>query len=244
MKQPIYAIGDIHGQLGFLDHALRLVDADGGPDAEIVFLGDLVDRGPDSRAVIQRLMDGQAAGRNWHVLKGNHDRMFARFIRGGIVHDPRILSKLSWLHSRLGGDTTLASYGVKIDQDTPLSHSFRLVRDAVPSAHIEWLENLPLTLTRDGLLFVHAGIVAGVPLEEQLEDDLIWIREPFLSDPAPHPWLVVHGHTSLQYPTHFGNRIDLDGGAGYGRPIVPAVFEGTECWLLTDQGRKKLEPDS
>ena len=78
---PIYAVGDIHGYLDQLDRALALIQADGGPDAQIVFVGDYTDRGPDSRGVIQRLLDGVNAGRPWHVLRGNHDRMFTRFVR-------------------------------------------------------------------------------------------------------------------------------------------------------------------
>ncbi len=92
------------------------------------------------------------------------------------------------------------------------------------------------------LLFVHAGIAPDVPLEQQVENDLVWIREPFLSHEGAHPWLVVHGHTALQRARHFGNRIDLDGGAAYGRPLVPAVFEGRECWLLEKSGRMALHP--
>lgn len=242
MTKPIYAIGDIHGQTEFLDTALQLIEADGGPDAEVIFLGDLVDRGPDSRAVIQRLIDAQAAGRNWHVIKGNHDRMFYRFVTEAIEHDERILSGLSWLNPRLGGPATLASYGVDTETDTSAGRLFEAAQNAVPAAHLEFVKSLPLYLERDGLLFVHAGVLPDVPLSEQIEDDLIWIRSPFLEHTKPHPWLVVHGHTALDMPFHFGNRIDLDGGAGYGRPIYPAVFEGTDCWLLTEGGRIPLVP--
>jgi serine/threonine protein phosphatase 1 len=108
---PIYAIGDIHGQKEMLDQALSLIAADGGEDAEIVFLGDYTDRGPDSRAVIETLIAGRDAKRNWHFIKGNHDRLFTRFVREGREHDPRVKSGISWLNRRLGGSTTLASYG-------------------------------------------------------------------------------------------------------------------------------------
>jgi serine/threonine protein phosphatase 1 len=91
-------------------------------------------------------------------------------------------------------------------------------------------------------LFVHAGIRPGVPMYQQIEDDLIWIGEPFLTVESDHPWLIVHGHTALDCPHHFGNRIDLDGGAGYGRPLLPAVFEGSTCWMITEDGRKELKP--
>lgn len=242
MTNPIYAVGDIHGQTHQLDRALDLITADGGADAEIVFLGDLVDRGPDSRGVIDRVMQGQAAGKPWTVLKGNHDRMFARFVRGGVLHDPRTRTPLSWLHPRMGGITTLASYGLADANEMPMPAAFHAARAAVPQSHIDFIDQLPLYLERDGLLFVHAGILPGVPLPQQTEDDLVWIRDPFLNDPITHPWLVVHGHTALDYPQHFGNRIDLDGGVGFGRPLHPAVLEGRKCWLLTDDGRHPLTP--
>lgn len=242
MTEPIYAIGDIHGQIDLLEAALALIDADGGAEAETVFLGDLVDRGPDARGVIRRLMEAQAEGRNWHVLKGNHDRMFTRFVGEAEEHDDRILSGLGWLNPRLGGLATLASYGVDVASDSSAFRLFTEARDAVPQAHLDYLRNLPLYLERGELLFVHAGIAPGVPLQDQVEDDLIWIRDPFLKYRGRHPWLVVHGHTALDMPFHFGNRVDLDGGAGYGRPIWPAVFEGSDCWLLTDGGRIPLVP--
>jgi len=238
----IYAIGDIHGQFDGLLGALDLITADGGPDAEIVFLGDLVDRGPDSRGVIDHLMQGQAAGRRWHVLKGNHDRLFEGFVRAGLQYDPRIKSGLGWLHPRLGGAATLDSYGLENVSDPGAQADIQAARVAVPQTHVDFLGRLPLWHRHLDLLFVHAGILPRVALEEQIEDDLIWIRDPFLSHIDPHPWLVVHGHTALDHPRHFGNRIDLDGGAGYGRPIHPAVFEGRDCWLLSEQGRVPLLP--
>ena len=239
---PLYAVGDIHGYLGELDTALDLIAADGGSGAEVVFLGDLVDRGPDSRGVIQRLLDGIDAGQRWHVLKGNHDRMFCRFLKGAVLHDGRILSGLGWLHPRLGGLATLASYGVSGDADGAPEEMAAAARQAVPRAHRDFLEGLPIWFERDGLLFVHAGIKPGVPLDQQIEDDVIWLRDPFLDYTEPHPWLVVHGHTPVERAAHFGNRINLDGGAGYGRALYPAVFEGTDCWLLTEQGRVPLRP--
>ncbi len=101
--RPIYAIGNIHGQKAMLDHALALIAAEGGPDAEIVFLGDDTDRGPDGRAVIETLIAGRDADGNWTCIKGNHDQMFSNFVRHGIEHDPHVKSRISWLNPRLGG---------------------------------------------------------------------------------------------------------------------------------------------
>lgn len=242
MTQPLYAVGDIHGHKAEMDKVLEWIASDGGPEAEIVFLGDFVDRGPDSRAVIQTLIDATAAGKPWHVLRGNHDRMFCRFVDEGILHDARILSGKGYLHPALGGIETLKSYGVDaIEGDDPFE-LLDVAQQLVPVEHTKFLASRDLTFERDGKLFVHAGIMPGRPLEDQTEDDLVWIRGPFLEYTDPHPWLVVHGHTALDAPQHFGNRVDLDGGAGYGRPLHAAVFEGDGIWTLSDDGRIPLLP--
>lgn len=234
----IYAIGDIHGQLVELDRVLSLIEADGGPDAHIVFLGDYTDRGPDSRGVLDRLINGVSQGRRWTVLRGNHDRMFCRYLTDGNEHDERIKSGKGWLNPSLGGPTTLASYGVNIEEGDILKRA----QAAVPPEHLAFLESRSLWYETDDLLFVHAGIKPGVPMDEQDEDDLIWIREGFLDHEEPFEKLIVHGHTALEQPTHFGNRIDIDSGAGYGRPLTAAVFEGTDCFILTETGRVPLLP--
>ena len=113
MTGPLYVIGDIHGEIAMLDTALNLIAADGGADAPLISLGDLVDRGPGSCAVIETLMQGQAAGRDWTVLKGNHDRMFQRYLEDGRIHDARVVSGVDWLNPRLGGYKTLVSYGAR-----------------------------------------------------------------------------------------------------------------------------------
>jgi len=239
MTDPIYAIPDIHGQDALLDEALDRIARDGGPDAPVVFLGDLVDRGPDSRAVIGRLMQGQAEGRPWTVLRGNHDQMFLDFLDGGMVHSPRVASGLGWLNSRLGGAATLASYDITTPEPQA---ALAKARTLVPRAHRDWLAALPYWHEDGPRLFVHAGIRPGIALDAQDPDDLMWIRAGFLDHTGPYPWLVVHGHTALDYPAHFGNRIDLDGGAGHGRALWPAVFEGRDCWLLDETGRVPLVP--
>lgn len=239
MTDRIYAIPDIHGQDAMLGAALDLVFRDGGPEAPIVFLGDLVDRGPESCAVIDRLMTGQAEGRPWIVLRGNHDQLFLDFLDSGATTSDRIASGLSWLNPRLGGAATLASYGV--DASEP-AIALQAAQAAVPKTHRDWLARLPYWHELGSLLFVHAGIRPDIPIRHQNPADLMWIRQGFLDHEAPHPWLIVHGHTALEQPCHFGNRIDLDGGAGYGRPLWPAVFEGDQCWLLSDEGRTPLRP--
>jgi serine/threonine protein phosphatase 1 len=242
MTRPTYAVADIHGFSDQLDRALDLIATDGGTGAEIVFLGDLVDRGPDSRGVIDRLLEGRTQGRPWQVVQGNHDAMFARFLRDGAVTDERIKSGLPWTDPRLGGAATLASYGVSVPPDADLAVVRTAALGAVPAEHRHFLDTLPLSIQRQKLLFVHAGIRPGVALADQDAADLIWIRDPFLDHRDPHPWLVVHGHTALKFPEHAGNRVNLDGGTGWGRTLHPAVFEGRDCWLLTDKGRVPLTP--
>lgn len=239
---PLYVIGDIHGEIAMLDSALERVEADGGADAPLISLGDLVDRGPDSRAVIDRLMQGRAAGRDWTVLKGNHDRMFHRFLEDGRITDPRILSGVDWLNPRLGGLATLASYGVDADPRRSPADLVQEARAAVPAAHLAFLQGLRLCAQQDGMFFAHAGIAPGVPLDQQTEDDLLWIRDPFLTCTDPHPMLIVHGHTALEAPAHYGNRINLDSGAGYGRPLTVALFDEGRVWTLDARGRQPLSP--
>ncbi len=168
--------------------------------------------------------------------------MFLTFLREGAVHDAGLSAAKTWLHPALGGTATLASYGVDAHR-RPLGLVQAEARAAVPAAHVAFMAERPLWHEASEVLFVHAGIRPGLPLGEQAEDDLVWIRDGFLEDDTRHPWLVVHGHTVVEAPTHFGNRVALDAGAGFGRPLVAAVFEGREGFLLTSAGRAPLRPD-
>lgn len=240
MTNPIYAIGDIHGQLAALENALTLIEADGGPDAQIVFLGDYTDRGPDSKGVIDLLSSGQDAGRNWVFVKGNHDQMYSLFLQSPPQADPYMMVEHYWLHPRLGGDTTLASYGVNASGTRRLKHVHQEALAAIPKRHIEFMAGLSINYQTDTQFFVHAGIRPGIPLDEQDEEDMIWIRQEFHNYHDKHPKLIIHGHTPVDEATHYGNRVNLDSGAGYGDPLSAVVFEGTKGWLLTHQGRVPL----
>lgn len=240
-----YAIGDIHGYIDELRRAHRLIAEDrartGDQDAPVVHLGDLVDRGPDTAGVIDLLSEGIAAAEPWVVLKGNHDRMFAGFMEDPARRDPGLSDRYTWLAPALGGLDTLASYGVGTEgREVAQIQADALHR--VPEAHQEFLAGLPTSYRRGDLMFVHAGVRPGVPLDAQAEDDLVWIRSPFLEDTRNHGALIVHGHTALDAATHHGNRVNLDTGAGYGRPITAAVFEGRDAFILTDEGRVPLRP--
>lgn len=237
----VYAIGDIHGQLELLQNAHRLIEADGGADARIVHIGDLIDRGPDSRGVVDYLMNGQARGRNWIVLRGNHDRFLPRFLADADWTDPGMARKVVWTdHPGLGAATTLASYGVDVDQ--PREALQQAARRAVPAEHAEYLAGLPLWHLQNGLLFVHAGIRPGIDLQAQDEQDLVWIRQGFLDSDADHGALVVHGHTAIDQATHYGNRLNIDSGAAYGGPLSAVRLDQGGAWLLGEDGGHRLRP--
>ena len=240
MSQTLYAIGDVHGQHELLLDALALIALDGGADAQVVVIGDLVDRGPDSCGVINTLMEGIAAGRNWTVLMGNHDRLFETFLRtGGITH-PKMRPSYTWLSPQLGGLETLASYGV--DTSLPEAALRAAALEAVPEAQRAFLAGLPLYHESESCLFVHAGLQPRLPLAWQTEDDLIWIRDAFLNHDEPFEKLVIHGHTAIDAPEHKGNRVNIDSGAGFGRALTTVVIEGTDVFTLEEDGRKPLTP--
>lgn len=239
-----YAIGDIHGHLGLLKdlHGLIAQDmADNGP-APIIHIGDLVDRGPDSAGVIDYLASGIAGGADWLVLKGNHDRMFTTFLDDPSTLDPGLRSDLSYLHPRIGGAETLASYGILNPADRPILPVHAEAVRAVPRAHRDFLQACPTWHRRGAAVFVHAGIRPGLPMEAQAEDDLVWIRKPFLESARDHGALIVHGHTAIDRPTHYGNRVNIDSSAAYGGPLSAIVIEGAEVWQITARGRQRLAP--
>ncbi len=240
MTSPIYAVGDLHGQVAEFDRVLALIAQDGGTDARVVFLGDYVDRGPDSAGVIDRMIHGRDGGRDWITLLGNHDRMFAWFMEDTPRHDPHLLVGYHWLHDRLGGMETLRSYGVEFEGQIRLADLHAMAKAAVPRSHIAFLRDLVALYQTPDLAFVNAGIRPGIALNEQQENDLVWIRKTFHSHCDAHPKLIVHGHTPVDHATHYGNRINLDTGAGYGHPASVAVFEGRQCWQLTVAGRVAL----
>lgn len=235
----VYAIGDIHGHLDLLQAAHTLVEDDrareGATGAPLIHIGDLVDRGPDSRGVIDHLVTQQASDPRLVVLMGNHDRMFAHWIRHGGAPDPSSRTALEYLHPRFGGQTTLASYGV--DSGAPGADMVRAAQAAVPETHLAFLEGLPRHVTHDGCVCVHAGLRPGVALSDQDPADLIWIRDEFLTSRADHGALIVHGHTPADRVEHHGNRLNIDTGAAFGGPLSAVVIEGRDVFLLTGAGR-------
>lgn len=202
-----YAIGDIHGSLDKLRGLLtRCQEHAAGRPAKLVFLGDYIDRGPESCGVIECLLALQSQGGDDVVtLMGNHEDMALSVIDG-------TSPARSWLAQ--GGAATLDSYGA-------------VQPDEILGAHIDWMRALRLSHDDGRRLFVHAGVKPGVPLDAQNPGDLLWIREPFLSDRRDYGRLIVHGHTPLEngLPEIHGNRLNLDTAAVYGGPLTAAVFD-------------------
>ncbi len=241
-----YAIGDIHGQLAKLRQAHALIEADrartGDAAAPVVHIGDLCDRGPDTRGVLDFLIAGGEAGRPWLVLKGNHDRMMSRFLEPSPRRDDCMRAEFEWHHGPIGGLETLASYGVDVSAGRSLTEIHGEARAKVPARHRSFLETLPVSYRLEPLFFCHAGIRPGIGLEAQSEDDLLWIRKPFHASTADHGALIVHGHTPVERVAHYGNRVNIDTGAGFGQALSAVVIEDLDLWLLTPAGRVPIVP--
>ncbi len=241
----IYAVGDIHGHLDKLKASHARIAEDraraGGLPGPVIHIGDLCDRGPDTKGVVQYLIDGIERGEDWLVLRGNHDQMFSDFLESGTGTHPRLRGGLTWFHRTMGGSATLESYGIKrklLERDAAFG---KRACAKVPGAHRAFLTGLPLWHREGELIFVHAGIRPGFPMDAQDEDDLMWIRDDFLWHLNDHEALIVHGHTPVDEPTHYGNRVNIDTGAGWGGALTPVVFDGGEVFALGDDGREKLK---
>lgn len=203
----IYAIGDIHGCHRQLVELERLIAEDAAAtagDKWIVTLGDYVDRGPASAAVIEHLLGPAPPGFHRICLRGNHEQMLLDFLADPIAHE-------YWLGE--GGMETLLSYGIDLggfQEASVVAELLARIGNGVPAAHLEFVSSLPAMLVLPGWTFVHAGIRPDVPLERQSDDDLLWIREPFLSARGPLETRVVHGHTPARSPVVTAARIGID----------------------------------
>jgi serine/threonine protein phosphatase 1 len=222
----VYAIGDVHGCLDRLVSLHWSIAADLAANpvrySVLVHLGDYVDRGDNSRGVIELLTGSIAPQVSLRIdLKGNHELMMCQALDG----DRRAAGH--WLDN--GGEQTLESYGVA----DPMVVDPPAWRRSVPEAHMAYLDRLHPMHREGSYVFAHAGIRPGVKLNAQSPDDLMWIREPFLSDRSQRDVVVVHGHTPRQEPEVFDNRIGIDTGAVMGGKLTCVVLEGDQYRFLS-----------
>ena len=219
-----FSVGDIHGCFEKLKSLLVACDAfRGGRIAQFIFIGDYIDRGSQSKDVLDFLIKGGVEQDRYFVcLRGNHEDMLLR--AADKQRSDRDL--LNWWGN--GGEQTLESYGVDDPSD-------------LPAEHLSWMRSLPLQTSDQHRLFVHAGIRPSIALSSQSTEDLLWIREPFLSSEEDHGALVVHGHTPTRNrePDLRPNRLNIDTGACFGGPLTAAVFSNDESaplFFIKDSG--------
>lgn len=229
----LYVIGDIHGRADLLTDLLHQIETDAlGEDAErkrLIFVGDYVDRGPDSRRVVEILLDQRPESFQASFLKGNHEALLLDFLA-----DAARLR--AWRIN--GGDATMLSYDVDVaglEQAKASPEHWRAAwKDALPQSHRSFFEALELQMSFGDYLFVHAGVLPGVPLDAQHEDDLLWIRDEFLNYPGAFGKVVVHGHTPCTLPDRRANRIGIDTGAVFtGRLTALKLKGGSQSFLHT-----------
>ncbi len=219
--ERLYAVGDIHGCDGLLEELLTLIEQDSaGANRRLIFLGDYVDRGAGSKAVIDRLLAVKANQPDAVFLKGNHEQAMLDFMK-----DPD--RNEEWLH--WGGDKTLESYGVRDIWKKDPGRLAAELNERLPRKHSEFLAALELWMVAGDYAFVHAGFKPGVALADQKEQDCLWIRGEFHnadSDMRPEQ-VVVHGHHPVRKPLDAGWRIDIDTGAVWSDALTAVVLEGT-----------------
>jgi len=225
-----YVVGDVHGRLDLLERLLDAIARDRmqRPARKnlLVFLGDLIDRGPCSAQVIERLRTYREDGVRTVFLLGNHEEVLLRIIAG----DASLID--SWL--QFGGAQTLESYGAdwRSIAEQSAGDALAAIRTAIGVEHVAFLQGFDDTCRFGDYLFVHAGIRPGVPIEAQLQSDLRWIREPFLLDETDHGCIVVHGHTIGEEIEERCNRIGIDTGAYRTGVLSALAVEGDQRWYL------------
>jgi serine/threonine protein phosphatase 1 len=227
--EAVYAIGDIHGRLDLLQDMLRRVGEDAAAhstDAHrtLVFLGDYIDRGPESRGVVDTLLEDPLPGFVTIRLMGNHEEAFLSFLDG-------LSDGLDWLS--FGGLETLMSYGVPLRRlphtEAAVAELRLSVASLAPKSHVDLFRRCTLHHSVGDYLFVHAGVRPGVPLEKQTPTDMMWIRDDFLRSRIPLPKrVVVHGHTICDLPQDRDHRINIDTGAFVSGRLTCLVLRGSD----------------
>lgn len=227
----LYAIGDIHGRLDLLRQLYRMIEAEmaAAPalDHRVILLGDYIDRGPESAGVLDWLLEQRDAAAPVIALAGNHEDSMRRFLDDLSVGP-------GWLY--YGGRETLESYGIAVGRDERSPETLRRLqaqlRERLPPRHLDLLNGLASAHVDGDYMFVHAGVRPRIPLDAQSRDDLLWIRDEFLTSGHDHGKVVVHGHTISQAPELRRNRIGIDTGAFATDVLTSVVLEGSSHRFL------------
>lgn len=228
-NKRLYVVGDIHGRLDLLNRMIAAIERDAKDsraDTLTVTLGDYIDRGPQSRGVLDRLLASPFPG-DYVALKGNHEALLLAFL-----NDPGV--GLHWQH--LGGLATLYSFGIRMP---PLmaarnfEQAAEQLRAALSPEQMKFLNSLKMSLTAGRYFLCHAGVRPGIPLDRQSDEDLLWIRDEFLDSAADYGKIVVHGHTPVVEPQVRPNRINIDTGAFATGRLTCVVLEGDRHRFIT-----------
>jgi len=236
-----YVVGDVHGRLDLLEQLGGMIDRHerGRPALEtvVVLLGDLIDRGPDTKGVLNYVLSQQDSGRRHIALCGNHEEMLIHSLSGS----RQALAR--WYAN--GGDAAMRSYGLdplKLPADDPAG-LLRNLEAAIPSRHRQFVRSLPDSVRFGDYFLVHAGIRPGIPLDQQKPQDLRWIRSEFLNSDQPHEAHIVHGHSNLAAAEFHSNRTAIDTSAHESGVLTALWIEGAERGLLaTGEVKGDLAP--
>lgn len=234
-----YAVGDIHGRADLLGDMFTLLEARAEADTRagakpvVVFLGDYVDRGPNSALVVNMLLEGRPNGFERHCLKGNHEESMLLFMDAPLENRAWVLQ---------GGAETLVSYGVQPPppvgaSDEDWTNVAAALKARVPAAHLEFLKRLERYVAYGDYAFVHAGVDTARTLEEQTDEDLYWSRDRFIASKRRFSHRVVHGHTPVDRPYADERRVAVDTGAYASGTLTAARFEGTELAFVSVSDR-------
>ncbi|MER8676953.1 MULTISPECIES: metallophosphoesterase family protein [unclassified Mesorhizobium] len=235
----LYAIGDVHGRLDLLAAMHRRIESEleykPTSDWRVIHLGDYVDRGPESKGVIDFLIEVQKRDPRHLMLAGNHDIGFLDFLD---EPDPE------GLFIRYGGVQTAQSYGVDLaghaswfGKGEALRRGHQALVNAVSQAHVDFLRSLQLSLISGDFFFCHAGVRPDVPLESQSPQDLVWIRDVFHNHPGLYPKVIVHGHTPVPQAEVMPNRVNVDTLAWQSGMLSALAVDGADKRILTVQGK-------
>lgn len=228
--QRVYAVGDIHGCDDLFARLINRIDADdaarGPADTSIILLGDLVDRGPSSAAVVERVCHLIIERSNLRLLSANHEEVMLKALDGSV--------EALRFFCRIGGEETILSYGINREAYNRMTFEELLqeFQAVVPSRHVALLREAEDMVQVGDYVFVHAGIRPGVPMEDQKPSELRWIRNEFLEDSRWHGAMIVHGHTISDAVDVHPNRIGIDTGAYASGKLTAIGLEGTDRWFL------------